>query len=52
MRSGHGPQNMAVCRHIASNLMRTTKTKSSLKVRRKKAAWSTAYLGDILRGKG
>lgn len=52
MRSGDGPQNMAVFRHIAMNLMSTTKTRSSLKVRRKKAAWNTSYLGDILRGDG
>ena len=35
LRSGHGPQNMAIFRHIVMNLMRTTRTKSSLKVRRK-----------------
>lgn len=52
MRSGHGPQNMAVFRHIAMNLMRTTKTKASLKLRRKQAAWNPDYLGDILRGDG
>ncbi|MGD9512393.1 MAG: ISAs1 family transposase [Geminicoccaceae bacterium] len=52
MRSGHGPQNMAVFRHIAINLMRTTQTKSSLKVRRKEAAWNPDYLEDILRGCG
>ena len=34
------------------NLMRTTRTKSSLKVRRKKAGWNTGYLGDILNGVG
>ena len=50
MRSGHGPQNMAVFRHIAMNLLDMTKTKSSLKVRRKKAAWNTSYLGAILIG--
>lgn len=52
MRSGHGPQNMAVFRHIVMNLMRTTKTKSSLRLRRKQAAWNPDYLGDILRGDG
>ena len=52
LRSGHGPQNMAVFRHIAVNLMRKTKTKSSLKLRRKKAAWNPNYIGDILRGEG
>jgi predicted transposase YbfD/YdcC len=52
LRSGHGPQNMAIFRHIVMNLMRTTRTKSSLKVRRKKAGWNTGYLGDILAGAG
>jgi len=52
LRSGHGPQNMAIVRHIVMNLMRTTRTRSSLKVRRKKAGWNTRYLGDILAGAG
>jgi len=52
LRSGNGPQNMAIFRHIVMNLMRTTRTKSSLKVRRKKAGWNTRYLGDILAGAG
>ena len=52
LRNGHGPQNMAIFRHIVINLMRTTRTKHSLKVRRKKAGWSTGYLGDILNGLG
>ena len=43
---------MSIFRHIAMNLMRTTKTKSSLKVRRKKAGWNTGYLADILNGVG
>ena len=47
---GQRPQNMAVFRHIALNLPRATKTTASLKVRRKKAAWNTDYLGAILRG--
>lgn len=52
LRTGHGPQNMATARHIAMNYMRKTRTKASLKVRRKKAAWSPDYLEDILRGRG
>ena len=52
LRSGNGPENMAIFRHIAMNLMRTTRTKSSLKVRRKKAGWNTRYLGDVLNGVG
>ena len=52
LRTGHAAENMAVVRHMALNLMRTTRTKASLKVRRKKAAWSTAYLADVLAGHG
>ena len=52
LRTGNGPENMAIFRHIAMNLMRSTKTRSSLKVRRKKAGWNTSYLGDILNGAG
>ena len=50
LRTGHGPQNMAIVKHIGLNLMRSTRATASLKVRRKKAAWNPAYLGDVLRG--
>jgi predicted transposase YbfD/YdcC len=49
LRSAAGPQNMATVRHIAMNLLRTPKDKHSLKVRRKSAAWDTAYLETLLR---
>jgi predicted transposase YbfD/YdcC len=48
LRSGAGPQNMATVRHIALNLLRAAKDKHSLKVRRKSAAWDTAYLEAII----
>ena len=50
LRTGHGPENMAIVRHIGMNLLRSTKATASLKVRRKKAAWNPRYLGDVLRG--
>lgn len=50
LRTGHGPENMAIVRHIGMNLLRSTKATASLKVRRKKAAWNPGYLGDVLRG--
>ncbi len=50
LRSGDGPQNMATVRHMAMNLLRGPKDKHSLKVRRKSAAWDTAYLETLLRG--
>lgn len=49
LRSGAGPQNMATTRHIAMNLLRKPKDRHSLKVRRKSAAWDTAYLEALLR---
>lgn len=49
LRSGAGPQNMATVRHMAMNLLRAPTDKHSLKVRRKSAAWDTAYLEALLR---
>lgn len=49
LRSGAGPQNMATVRHMAMNLLTGPKDKHSLKVRRKSAAWDTAYLEALLR---
>ena len=49
LRSGTGPQNMATVRHMAMNLIRGAKDKHSLKVRRKSAAWDTAYLERLIR---
>ncbi len=49
LRSAAGPQNMATVRHMAMNLLRAPKDKHSLKLRRKSAAWDTAYLAALLR---
>jgi predicted transposase YbfD/YdcC len=49
LRTGHGPENMATVRHMAMNLARDAQGKHSLKVRRKKAAWSQDYLENLLR---
>ena len=48
LRTGHGPENMAVIRHCAMNLVRTADDKHSLKVRRKKANLDIAYLVKLL----
>ncbi|MDE2379515.1 ISAs1 family transposase [Bradyrhizobium sp.] len=48
LRKGHGARNMAVVRHFAINLVRTTNDKRSIKLRRKCAGWDTTYLADIL----
>ena len=49
LRTGHGPENMAVVKHMAVNLVRQATPATSLKNRRKLAAWSTNYLEALLR---
>jgi predicted transposase YbfD/YdcC len=48
LRKGHGAHNMAIVRHFALNLVRAVGDKRSIKLRRKKAGWSTDYLASIL----
>jgi predicted transposase YbfD/YdcC len=50
LRSGHGPENMAVIRHMALNLLSQATPTTSLKNRRKLAGWSLDYLNNLLRG--
>ena len=49
LRSGHGPENMAVVKHMAMNLLRKPKDKHSLKVRRKLANLNHNYLETLIR---
>ncbi len=49
LRTGHGPENMAVVKHMAMNLLRQAKPSTSLKNRRKRAGWSTGYLETLIR---
>jgi predicted transposase YbfD/YdcC len=49
LRTGFGPQNMAVVKHIAMNLIRQPKDRHSLKNRRKLACMNSDYLEAILR---
>lgn len=51
LRTGFGPQNFAVVRHIALNLLKDARArhKHSLKVTRKMAAWSTGFLETVIR---
>jgi predicted transposase YbfD/YdcC len=49
LRTGHGPANMAVVRHMAVNLLRQAKPTVSLKNRRKRAGWNTGYLDALIR---
>jgi predicted transposase YbfD/YdcC len=48
LRTRAGPQNMAVVRHMAINLIRAQPDKHSLKVRRKLANLNPAYLTKLL----
>lgn len=49
LRSGNGPENMAVVKHMAMNLVRKPKDRHSLKVRRKLANLNHDYLECLLR---
>jgi predicted transposase YbfD/YdcC len=49
LRTGYGPENMAVVKHMAMNLVRNPTDKHSLKVRRKLANLNPAYLEDLIR---
>jgi predicted transposase YbfD/YdcC len=49
LRTGSGPQNMAIVKHMAMNLVRNPKDKHSLKVRRKKANLNPDYLENLIR---
>ena len=49
LRSLNGPQNMAVVKHMAMNLVRNPKDRHSLKVRRKLANLNPDYLETLIR---
>jgi predicted transposase YbfD/YdcC len=51
VRSGHAPENLAVLRHIALNLLRQdTHTKLGIQNKRLKAGWDDAYLATLVFG--
>ncbi len=49
LRSGHGPETMAVVKHMALNLLRQASASTSLKNRRKLAGWNLDYLETLIR---
>ena len=50
LRTGYSPQNMAVIKHTALNLLTQAKPTASLKNRRKRAGWNSDYLAAVLKG--
>jgi len=48
LRSGSGPENMAVVKHMAMNLLRSPKDRHSLKSRRKLACLNNDYLHSLI----
>jgi predicted transposase YbfD/YdcC len=48
LRTGSGPQNMAVVKHMAMNMVRAANDRLSLKVRRKKANLNPNYLETLI----
>jgi predicted transposase YbfD/YdcC len=47
-RLGHAPNNLAVLRHMALNVMQKDTTKGSLRGKFKRAAWNDTYLAQLL----
>lgn len=48
LRSGAGPENMSVVKHMAMNLLRSPKDRHSLKSRRKLACLNADYLHSLI----
>ena len=51
IRKNHAPQNMAILRHIATNLLKQEKSaRVGMKAKRKMAGWNNDYLLTVLEG--
>ena len=47
-RMDHGPQNLAILRHMALNLVRKERSKGSLAKKLRRAAWNDSFLATVL----
>ncbi|MGB7674812.1 MAG: ISAs1 family transposase, partial [Pseudolabrys sp.] len=47
-RLDNGPQNLAVLRHMALNLVRKESSKGSLRKKLRRASWSDSFLATVL----
>jgi len=47
-RTKNAPANFATIKHAASNLLRTSKGKESLQLKRHIAAWDADFLYDVV----
>jgi len=47
-RLDNGPQNLAVLRHMALNLVRSESSKGSLPKKLRRAAWNDSFLASVL----
>ncbi len=47
-RLGNGPNNLAILRHMALNVMQKDSSKGSLRGKFKRAGWDDAYLTKLL----
>jgi predicted transposase YbfD/YdcC len=47
-RKDNGPNNLAVLRHIALNIIRKEKSKGSIRVKFKRAGWNDEFLANLL----
>ncbi len=48
LRTDHAPANFTTLKHIALNLIRRAKSKDSIRLRRKVAAWDDEYLVSLI----
>ena len=47
-RTDHAPQNLAILRHMALNLVRQETSKGSLRKKLRRAAWSDSVIAKVL----